>query len=68
MVPQHPKSDSTIFLDQPPSCLQFCPAASNHVVIGTYLLTEAKADDGAIQQEKTGSLQLWECDPVGNTL
>ena len=68
MAPQHPKSDSTVFLDQPPSCLQFCPAASSHVVIGTYLLSETKADDGAIQQEKTGSLQLWERDPTGNTL
>lgn len=68
--PQHPSSASTVFLDQPPSCLQFCPAAPNHVVIGTYLLSETKGEneERGIQQTKTGSLQLWKIDPAANTL
>ncbi|EAW09487.1 uncharacterized protein ACLA_036920 [Aspergillus clavatus NRRL 1] len=65
---QHPKSAATIFLDQPPSCLQFCPAAPNHFIIGTYLLSENKDDDGTVHQTKTGSLQLWTIDPVKNEL
>lgn len=68
MAPQHPNSDCTVFLDQPPSCLQFCPAAPNHVVIGTYLLCESKDDEENIKQNKTGSLQLWKIDPNANTL
>ena len=60
---------STRFLDQPPSCLQFCPAAPDYAVIGTYLLTEsakasAEDDHVVIEQNKSGSLQLWKLDPV----
>lgn len=67
---QRPKSVSTVFLDQPPSCLQFCPAAPDHVVIGTYLLSETREtdEDGDVRQAKTGSLQLWNVDPIANTL
>lgn len=67
---QRPQSASTIFLDQPPSCLQFCPAAPDYVVIGTYLLSETRdsEEEGAIQQKKTGSLQLWKINPIANTL
>lgn len=69
MASQHSKSASTVFLDQPPSCLQFCPAAPNYAVIGTYVLSENKTgDEGTIQQAKTGSLQLWKLDPISNTL
>lgn len=32
----------TEYLDQPPSCLEFCPKEPNHFVIGTYLLQEIK--------------------------
>ncbi|KAL2838756.1 hypothetical protein BJX68DRAFT_248575 [Aspergillus pseudodeflectus] len=39
MIPQHPASKTTTYLDQPPSCLQFCPASPNNFVIGTYLLS-----------------------------
>ncbi|KAJ5594178.1 uncharacterized protein N7459_000386 [Penicillium hispanicum] len=60
---QHPKSATTIFLDQPPSCLEFCPEIPDHFVVGTYLLSETKNENGDIQQSKTGSLQLWKLDP-----
>ncbi|KAL4779815.1 hypothetical protein BJX76DRAFT_364909 [Aspergillus varians] len=68
----HPSSSTTTYLDQPPSCLQFCPASPNNFVVGTYLLTETKSTepDGleTIQQSKTGSLQLWHLDPETDTL
>lgn len=64
---QQPKSATTVFLDQPPSCLEFCPELPNHFVVGTYLLSEIKSEDG-IQQTKTGSVQLWKLDPVTNSL
>ncbi|PLB52745.1 hypothetical protein P170DRAFT_378826 [Aspergillus steynii IBT 23096] len=63
-----PSSATTVFLDQPPSCMQFCPAAPNTFVIGTYLLSENKDDEGNVEQSKTGSLQLWNLDPEENTL
>ncbi|KAL4796930.1 hypothetical protein BDV19DRAFT_360102 [Aspergillus venezuelensis] len=64
MAPQTPSSTTTIYLNQPPSCLQFCPASPNHFVVGTYLLSETKSTDEngeeqVISQKKTGSLQLW---------
>lgn len=65
---QQPKSATTVFLDQPPSCLEFCPASPNHFIVGTYLLSESKTEDGDIQQEKTGSVQLWKLDTELNTL
>lgn len=65
---QHLQSTATVFVDQPPSCLEFCPASPNHFIVGTYLLSETKTDEGEIQQKKTGSLQLWELDPNSNTL
>ncbi|KAL4897739.1 hypothetical protein BDV59DRAFT_168464 [Aspergillus ambiguus] len=67
MDPQRPHSDTTVFLDQPPSCLQFCPAVPNQFVVGTYLLSENKDDEGNIQQAKTGSLQLWKLHPENPT-
>ncbi|RLL94934.1 hypothetical protein CFD26_104048 [Aspergillus turcosus] len=67
-IPQHPRSAATVFLDQPPSCLQFCPAAPNNFIIGTYLLSENKDGDGDVQQTKTGSLQLWNLNPLNNEL
>ncbi|KAL4818093.1 hypothetical protein BDW67DRAFT_21953, partial [Aspergillus spinulosporus] len=69
---QHPSSTTTIYLDQPPSCLQFCPALPNNFVVGTYLLSEAKTTDTdgseTIQQSKSGSLQLWQLDPETDAL
>jgi diphthamide biosynthesis protein 7 len=65
---QHLKSATTIFLDQPPSCLEFCPEVPDHFVVGTYLLSETKNEDGEIQQSKTGSLQLWKLDPITDSL
>lgn len=65
---QHPMSVTTIFLDQPPSCLEFCPEAPDHFVVGTYLLSETKDEDGEIQQTKTGSVQVWNLDPATNEL
>ncbi|KAJ5233579.1 uncharacterized protein N7469_005345 [Penicillium citrinum] len=64
---QQPKSETTVFLDQPPSCLEFCPEIPDHFVVGTYLLSEAKTEDG-IQQTKTGSVQLWKLDPATSSL
>ncbi|KAJ5623251.1 hypothetical protein N7490_011856 [Penicillium lividum] len=58
-----PKSQTTVFLDQPPSCLEFCPEIRDHFVAGTYLLSETKNESGETQQTKTGSLQLWKLDP-----
>ncbi|EED12396.1 conserved hypothetical protein [Talaromyces stipitatus ATCC 10500] len=40
-----PKTVSSLvteFLDQPPSCLEFCPKDPNYFVVGTYLLQEHK--------------------------
>ncbi|KAL4740069.1 hypothetical protein BDV11DRAFT_204544 [Aspergillus similis] len=69
---QHPSSTTTIHLEQPPSCLQFCPASPNNFVVGTYLLSEAKTRDTdgseTIQQSKSGSLQLWHLDPETDAL
>lgn len=66
---QSPSSITTVFLDQPPSCLQFCPSNPNYFVVGTYLLSEIKALEGdEICQMKTGSLQLWHMDPISNEL
>jgi diphthamide biosynthesis protein 7 len=63
-----PKSRTTVFLDQPPSCLEFCPEIRDHFVVGTYLLSETKNESGETQQTKTGSLQLWKLDPNTNAL
>lgn len=63
-----PKSQTTVFLDQPPSCLEFCPEIRDHFVVGTYLLSETKNESGEIQQTKTGSLQLWKLEPITNAL
>lgn len=52
---QHPSSLTTVFLDQPPSCLEFCPADPDHFVVGTYLLSETKTkkqDDGNVAEEE----------------
>lgn len=67
---QNPKSIQTVFLDQPTSCLEFCPTAPDHFVIGTYLLSEEKSaeDDSVIKQSKTGSVQLWKLDSSSLTL
>ncbi|KAL4980614.1 hypothetical protein BDW66DRAFT_147043 [Aspergillus desertorum] len=71
-MPHHPSSTTTIHLDQPPSCLQFCPASPNNFVVGTYLLSETKITekDGSetIRQSKTGTLQLWHLDPETDAL
>jgi diphthamide biosynthesis protein 7 len=65
---QQPKSITTVFLDQPPSCLEFYPEAPDHFIVGTYLLSENKTEDGEIEQTKTGSIQLWKLDPVSKAL
>ncbi|OJJ48644.1 hypothetical protein ASPZODRAFT_130744 [Penicilliopsis zonata CBS 506.65] len=65
---QHPVSSTTVFLDQPPSCLQFCPGSPDYFVVGTYLLSESKRDDGETEQKKTGSLQLWKVNCTSNEL
>lgn len=62
----------TEFLDQPPSCLEFCPDEPDYFVLGTYLLQEKREELGEneseensaapIKQTKTGTLQLWHLD------
>lgn len=40
-----PKTISSLvteYLDQPPSCLEFCPVDPNYFVVGTYLLQETR--------------------------
>ncbi|KAK2744004.1 hypothetical protein FQN57_004457 [Myotisia sp. PD_48] len=50
----------TIFLDQPPSCLQSCPTATDFFVIGTYLLTKDGPETSASpESSRSGSLQLF---------
>lgn len=65
LIPQQPASLKTVFLDQPPSCLEFCPGAPDYFVIGTYLLSEEKESSSPTTQQpvskqhKTGSVQLF---------
>ncbi|KAM5466278.1 putative methylated diphthine methylhydrolase [Microsporum audouinii] len=61
----NPNSLSTIFIDQPPSCLQFCPTAPYFLVIGTYLLTIHESDAHSLSPEssRSGSLQLFRLNP-----
>lgn len=65
---QCPEFATTIFVDQPPSCLEFCPDLPDHFMVGTYLLSETKLEGEEVQQTKTGSVQLWKLDPVTNEL
>ncbi|OJD15405.1 hypothetical protein AJ78_04337 [Emergomyces pasteurianus Ep9510] len=61
---QTPQPLHTTFLDQPPSCLEFCPEASDYLVIGTYLLSESSSEKSTgPQQSKTGTILLFELDP-----
>ncbi|KKZ67061.1 hypothetical protein EMCG_07232 [[Emmonsia] crescens] len=61
---QTPQSLHTIFLDQPPSCLEFCPAAPDYLVLGTYLLSESPSENSiGTEQTKTGTIQLFKLDP-----
>lgn len=53
---------TTLFLDQPPSCLEFCPTAPDYFVVGTYLLTEIGQGAETHQQKKTGTLKLFKLD------
>ncbi|EEP82738.1 predicted protein [Uncinocarpus reesii 1704] len=60
---QTPSSLFTLFLDQPPSCLEFCPTAPDHLLISTYLLNEVPEEGSpAPTQVRTGSLQLFKLD------
>jgi diphthamide biosynthesis protein 7 len=65
MSPQHPTSKTTTYLDQPPSCLQFCPASPNNFLIGTYLLSsetkptqtpDATEEDESSDNEQTETI------------
>ncbi|EEA18997.1 hypothetical protein TMatcc_010460 [Talaromyces marneffei ATCC 18224] len=40
--PKNISSVETKYLDQPPSCLEFCPVDPNYFVVGTYLLQETR--------------------------
>ncbi|KAL1958944.1 hypothetical protein VTO42DRAFT_3497 [Malbranchea cinnamomea] len=67
-APQMPVSHTTTFLDQPPSCLEFCPAFPEHLVIGTYLLSQSEEDTSSSESTRTGSLQLFKLDPTSFNL
>ncbi|EER44560.1 conserved hypothetical protein [Histoplasma capsulatum var. duboisii H88] len=60
---QNPQSLYTIFLEQPPSCLEFCPSAPDYLIIGTYLLSESSTTNSTGTQTKTGTIQLFRLDP-----
>ncbi|KAL2362301.1 hypothetical protein RJZ56_004791 [Blastomyces dermatitidis] len=63
-IQQPLESLHTTFLDQPPSCLEFCPADPDYVVIGTYLLSELSSESSTVtEQIKTGTIQLFKLDP-----
>ncbi|KAL1968234.1 hypothetical protein VTN77DRAFT_2069 [Rasamsonia byssochlamydoides] len=49
---QNISSSTTIFLDQPPSCLEFCPADPDYFVVGTYLLSEERKTKKKEQKQK----------------
>ena len=61
---QKPISLVTVFLDQPPSCLEFYPTAPDYFVVGTYLLSETTQDESSTpRQTKTGTLKLFRLGP-----
>lgn len=49
--PQTISSLVTEYLDQPPSCLEFCPVDPNYFVVGTYLLQETRESTGEKESE-----------------
>lgn len=58
------KSNLTIFLDLPPSCLEFVPFLQNYFVVGTYFLESSSANNNdstikEITQKRSGSLNLY---------
>ena len=57
------KSNLTIFLDLPPSCLEFVPFLPNFFVVGTYFLESTSVNNtgstiAEITQKRSGSLNL----------
>jgi diphthamide biosynthesis protein 7 len=59
-----PKTISSLvtkYLDQPPSCLEFCPVDPNYFVVGTYLLQETREP---AEEKKSGTGE--EDDEEGN--
>lgn len=49
-----PKTISSLvteYLDEPPSCLEFCPVDPNYFVVGTYLLQETRESAGEKKSE-----------------
>lgn len=58
------KSNLTIFLDLPPSCLEFVPFLRNYFVVGTYFLESTSVNNidsiiAEITQKRSGSLSLY---------
>ena len=51
-------SMATIFINAPPSCLEFCPAFPWIFVVGTYSLHTSEHGEETGEQSRSGSLQM----------
>lgn len=70
-------SIQSLILDLPPSCIEFCPAARDYFVIGTYFLEKKEQNESAADEEdesedidkkpqtRTGSLILMKVEGDG---
>lgn len=64
-----PVSDHTIFLDEPPCCLEFVPLHPDHFVVGTYQLEKDSTEVEQLEkQAQTRHGQLYLFEVVDNTL
>lgn len=58
--PKTLRSLTSIILELPPSCLEFCSAFPDLFVVGTYYLEQdANDQSGSLPQERRGSLLLF---------
>lgn len=51
------------FIDQPPSCIEFCPADASIFVVGTYKLEvreESSSPEGTASQSRSGRVELYQ--------
>lgn len=62
-------SKVSLTLDLPPSCVQFCPAHPEYLIIGTYNLQRDESDNAEVSsggekksQSRNGSLVVYKTD------